>query len=144
MAELVSLGVRTLHVLSAVVIVGGAAAVGHRYRTAPAPDLGFAVRYEWAFWTGFGLLVLTGVGNLGAVGPPGPGTPWGVTLLAKLLLVVGVACLSIVRTVVVARARDRDAAGESAGLERTLGRVYGATTAGLLLIVVLAEVLAHG
>ncbi|MBX0297161.1 CopD family protein [Halomicroarcula sp. F27] len=144
---MVSLAVRTLHVLTVTVLVGGTVAVWYGYRTAAVTDLTSARRYEWLFWGALGVLVLTGVGNLGALGVPGPTTDWGRTLLVKLVAVLGVAVGSAVRTLVVVRAGERDgfeADTANTALRGTLGRAYGVTAVALLALVVLAEVLAHG
>jgi putative copper export protein len=86
-----------------------------------------------------GVLVATGVGNLGAMAPvvPASATRWGTVLTAKLLGVFLLLALSVVRTVLVRRARDGDSSG-------VLRASYGATTVLLLVILALAEVLAHG
>lgn len=147
MAQLVSLAVRTLHVLTVTVLVGSTVTLWHGYRTAAVTDMAAARRYEWLFWGALGVLVLTGVGNLGALGVPGPTTGWGRTLLVKLLVVVGLVVGSAVRTLVVVRADEHSgigAAETSAALRGTLGRAYGVTAGVLLALVVLAEVLAHG
>lgn len=163
MGALTSLAMRTLHVLTVTVLVGGSAAAWYGYRSGAITDLAAADRFEWLFWTGIGALVLTGVGNLGALGPPGPTTDWGRTLLVKLTLVVVLVCGSAVRTMVVVRAREaarpvadggRECDGGPADEGRNspspvphrevLSKAYGATTGLLLALVVLAEVLAHG
>ncbi|MBV0923926.1 CopD family protein [Halomicroarcula limicola] len=144
---MVSLAVRTLHVLTVAVLVGSTVALWYGYRTAAVTDLAAARRYEWLFWGALGVLVLTGVGNLGALGVPGPTTDWGRTLLAKLLAVLGVVLGSAIRTLVVVRAGERNGSGADTmnmALRGTLGRSYGVTAGALLALVVLAEVLAHG
>lgn len=159
MSALLSLAIRTLHVLAVTVLVGGSAAAWYGYRIDALTGLAAAGRFEWLFWTAVGVLVLTGVGNLGALGPPGPSTDWGHILLLKLLLVLCLVGGSAVRTMVVVRARNaasvesdtgtdaRSVTGPaslSAPFRRLLSNAYGATTGLLLGIVVLAEVLAHG
>lgn len=141
MVDPVPLAVRALHVLAMAGVVGGAAAAWHGCRSGSV-GVAAAGRYERAFWAAMGVLVLTGVGNLGAIGAPGPATAWGRTLLAKLLLVVAVVCGSAVRTLVVVRAGN--AGADRAAVRRTLARAYGATTGVLVIVVILAEVLAHG
>jgi len=141
-----ALPIRTLHVLAMAALLGGATVLWYSYRTGTIASLAPAKQFEWLFWGGVGVLVVTGVGNLGALGPPGPGTDWGRTLLVKLIVVVALIGGSVVRTLLLVQASDReDASGDlSPGLRRTLSRAYGATAAVLLGIVVLAEVLAHG
>jgi hypothetical protein len=101
--------------------------------------LGIAVRYEQVFWAGIGVLVMTGVGNLGAFGLalPAPSTNWGANFTAKLLFVAALVALSLPRSIVVARAATRGATGP-------LRFFYGATVVVLGLIVALATLLAHG
>lgn len=96
-----------------------------------------AVGYEALFWTGVGAMVVTGVGNLGALAPaiPGPGTAWGATLAGKLLAVLGLLIGSALRSLVVER---------SSGAPRALSPWYAATTAYLTGLLLFAEVLAHG
>ncbi|WP_276270800.1 CopD family protein [Haloarcula litorea] len=144
MAQLVSLAVRTLHVLAVAVLVGGTAALWYGYRSGALSTLAPARTYEWLFWGALGVVVLTGVGNLGALGPPGPGTDWGRTLLLKLLVVLAVVLGSAVRTLAVVRTADGSALRPEAGHPGPFARAYGATAGALAALVVLAEVLAHG
>ncbi|MCJ0619818.1 CopD family protein [Haloarcula hispanica] len=141
-----ALPIRTLHVLAMAVLVGGTTVLWYSYRSGAIASLAPARQFEWLFWAGVGVLVFTGVGNLGTLGPPGPGTDWGRTLLAKLIVVVALVVGSVVRTLLLVQASDREATSGDLppALRRTLSRVYGVTTAVLLGIVVLAEVLAHG
>jgi len=141
-----ALPIRTLHVLAMTVLVGGTTVLWYSYRSGAITSLAPARQFEWLFWGGVGVLVFTGVGNLGALGPPGPGTDWGRTLLAKLTIVVALIGGSVVRTLLLVRASDRKGTFDdlSPALRRTLSRAYGATGTVLLTIVVLAEVLAHG
>ena len=139
MAASLHLLVRTVHVLGMAVLLGGTVAVWYARRTdRSVPSLSF----EWVFWATFGVMLVTGVGNLGALGPPGPDTRWGRLLTAKLLVVLALVVGSGLRTMVVLRLSA--AADETAGAEAPLGALYGATVVALLLLVVLAEVLAHG
>lgn len=141
-----ALPIRTLHILAMAALVGGTTVLWNSYRTGAIASIAPARQFEWLFWGGVGVLVFTGVGNLGALGPPGPGTDWGRTLLAKLAIVVGLVGGSVVRTLLLVRASDREDTLDDLppALRRTLSRAYGATVAVLLIIVVLAEVLAHG
>ncbi|MFU1780071.1 CopD family protein [Haloarcula japonica] len=141
-----ALPIRTLHVLAMAALVGGTTMLWYSYRNGAIATLAPARQFEWLFWAGVGVLVFTGIGNLGALGPPGPGTDWGQTLLAKLAVVVGLIGGSVIRTLLLVRASDRENRFDnlSPALRRTLSRAYGATAAVMLGIVVLAEVLAHG
>ncbi len=111
-----------------------------------APELlRVATVYERAFWAAAGVLVMTGVGNLGAFGAqlPGRDSAWGVTLLAKLALVVALTLLSLPRTLVVAQV----AAIADGGSVRTaplLARLYLATLGALVAILAFAVWLSHG
>ncbi|MFC7046640.1 CopD family protein [Halobacteriaceae archaeon GCM10025711] len=138
-----ALVVRWGHVLGMAVAVGGATLAWWLLR---GPLDGAAAgrvaeAYEWLFWGALGLLVMTGVGNLGALAPavPGPDTRWGVVLAGKLLLVVGFLVGSLVRTLVVRRA-DPSASRHVAVMRRG----YAVTALVLVGVLALAEVLAHG
>ena len=129
--------VRTVHVLGMVALLGGSAVTWYGLRSGDAPSL--PARYEWLFWGAMGAMLVTGVGNLGALGAPGPATRWGTTLTVKLAVVLAFVGGSALRTLVVVRLRERGVTTTG-----TLRRLYGATTLALLVVVVLAEVLAHG
>lgn len=139
--------VRTVHVLGMVALLGGSAITWDALRAegstasrrAGTPE-SLPVRYEWLFWGTMGAMLVTGVGNLGSLGAPGPATRWGTLLTVKLALVLSLVLGSALRTLVVCRLRTRDDVIPT----NALRRVYGATTVVLLVVVVLAEVLAHG
>jgi uncharacterized membrane protein len=131
--------VRTVHVLGMVVLLGGSAFTWNALRAGRADAL--PVRYEWLFWGTMGAMLVTGVGNLGALGAPGPTTRWGSLLTVKLALVLAFVLGSALRTLVVCRLRTRGAVGDTTD---ALGRMYGTTAAVLVVVVVLAEVLSHG
>lgn len=120
--------VRLVHTLGMGVLLGGALLVAALRDPVPA-----ARAYEWTFWGAMGVQVLTGVGNLGAVGDPGPATTWGTIFTWKLALVLVLLAGSAARLL----ARPRLAA-------RGLRWAYGATAGFLALIGALAVVLAHG
>lgn len=153
MAEVLSLAVRTVHVLAMAALLGGAVATWLVAREGLADPLAVAARYEWAFWGAVGVLVATGVGNLGALGPPGPGSAWGRTLTWKLGLVAAFVLGSLVRTLAVVRATGGAGVGDATATPaadaqseaRTFTRrAYALTAWAVLALVVLAEVLAHG
>jgi hypothetical protein len=121
------------------VLLGGTAFVWYDLRRRPEASRSLPAQFEWAFWAATGAMVVTGVGNLGALGPPGPATTWGTVLLVKLLAVAAFVVGSFVRTAAVVRLRRRSLPATDA-----LVRSYGATAAGTVVLVVLAEVLAHG
>lgn len=140
-----SLLIRWVHVLAMAVLLGGAAllwgALREGYRENHEPALHAATTYEWLFWAGAGLLVVTGIGNLGALAPaiPAVGTVWGRTFTVKLLAVVVLLVGSLPRTMAVALA-----AGASSPSTDRLRAAYATTALYLLFVVALAEVLAHG
>ncbi|MCO8267871.1 hypothetical protein ACOZ4B_18815 [Haloferax prahovense] len=154
MSAATTLLVRFVHVVGMSLVFGGAAFAWGALR---APDSGsedaggsaavvgdptpLAATYEWVFWAVMGAMVVTGVGNLGALGPPGPSGRWGTLLTAKLLAVTAFVLGSFVRTLAVFRLRRDHPAGAGRSL---LAKSYGATAAALLVLVALAEVLAHG
>ncbi|AHZ21401.1 hypothetical protein E6P09_10690 [Haloferax mediterranei ATCC 33500] len=144
-----SLLVRFVHVSGMALIFGGAVFVWAALRTsdrsterlADGGRRSLATTYEWAFWGTMGLLLVTGVGNLGTLGPPGPTTRWGTVLTVKLAAVIVFVLGSFVRTLVVLRLRgERPSASQS----ELLSKSYGATAGVVLVLVALAEVLAHG
>lgn len=131
--------VRTVHVLGTVALLGGSAFTWNALRV--DPDSSLPVQYEWLFWGAMGAMLVTGVGNLGTLGAPGPATRWGTLLTVKLALVTVFVVGSAFRTLVVVGLRRRVDATAASG---PLRRLYAATTLVLLAVVGLAEVLAHG
>ncbi|SDL98782.1 Copper resistance protein D [Halogranum gelatinilyticum] len=142
-----SLAVRWAHVVGMAVALGGATFVWFLLRETDGDTalsstaLTAATGYERLFWAAMGLLVMTGVGNLGSLAPGIPGGEWSATLTAKLLLVAAVVLGSLVRSLLVVEARRERAETVAAD---SLRRSYAATTLALAAVVVLAEVLAHG
>lgn len=137
------LAVRGVHLLGMAVLLGGAAFTWNACRRDPAASLRQAVDYEWVFWGTAGVMLVTGVGNLAAVGAPGPATRWGTVFLPKLLLVVFLVVGSFLRTLVVLRVRATGVGTAGVAADR-LRWSYGATALVLLAIVVAAEVLVYG
>jgi uncharacterized membrane protein len=146
------LAVRWLHVVAMAVVLGGATLTWWQFRDEGAEEeatsaaLDTAAAYERGFWAAMGVLVMTGVGNLGSLARyvPASGTPWGTAFAAKLLLVVALVALSVVRTLLVARYRRAETPATS---DRSVGvlRVgYAATALFVGILVVFAEVMAHG
>ncbi|WP_336022192.1 CopD family protein [Halobellus salinisoli] len=135
--------VRVVHVLGMAVVLGGAAAVWQTLRANDRTPVATLRRFESVFWVAIGLIVATGVGNLGALGPPGPSTRWGSVLTAKLFVVLGFVVLSIVRSLAVLRVRTRGQSVTDLASDR-LRLLYANTVWVLVVVVVLAEVLAHG
>ncbi|HEY8655134.1 MAG TPA: hypothetical protein VIN34_00165 [Candidatus Limnocylindria bacterium] len=137
--HLIAIAVRWLHVAAMAMALGGALLVAWLAFREPADRVvGVALRYEQAFWLAAGVLVMTGVGNLGAFGPdlPQPATGWGATFIWKLLLVAAIVVGSLPRTLAVALPGIPVAAA--------LRWMYAGTAAGLVMIAGLAVLLAHG
>jgi uncharacterized membrane protein len=143
MSSALHLFVRLVHVLAMAIILGGAAFAWQAIRGGGSNPHRTMRRFEWAFWGAIGLLVATGVGNLGALGPPGPSTRWGTVLTVKLIAVFAFLLLSIVRSLAVLQLGDADGASETPAFDR-LRTLYAGTVWWLVLTVALAEVLAHG
>ena len=138
----IALALRWLHVAAMAAILGGGLLVS--WLAVGDPDERFVVRvaarYEQVFWGGIGILVMTGVGNLGAfdLALPSPATSWGGIFMAKLWSVGALVALSLPRSLAVARIVM---AGGSAGALRWL---YPTTTVLIASIAALAVWLAHG
>lgn len=137
-----ALGIRLLHVIAAAVAVGAPVALALVVRASPEPRVleALVARAERWQWIALGVLVATGVGNLGALGEaiPDAGSNWGRTLFVKLGFVVALLAVSAVRTFVIA--------GQSLATVATgrLAAWYGITGALGAAILALAVVLAHG
>lgn len=139
--------VRMIHVLAATVLVASPlsmtllTASARHAPSSPFAILVLATRIEVAYWLAFGIIVATGVGNLGALGSglPDPGTTWGLTLTLKLLLVGALALFSAVRAIVVAR----HSTNPTTLAATTLSIWYGTTTTATTLVIALAIWLAH-
>jgi len=103
--------------------------------------IGTAVRYEQIFWAAAGVLVLTGIGNLGAFGVSllEPSTSWGTTLIVKLWLIAALIIVSLPRSLAVVLL-----ASQTGRSSVDLRPVYTITTAMFAAIVALAIVLANG
>ncbi len=102
-----------------------------------------AERYELLFWLAIGLIVMTGVGNLGAFGSalPERNTEWGQKFVIKLGLVLVFILLSLVRTLLVARLGVTSNVVSLSGIFQSL---YAGTTLFAITILFLAVALAHG
>lgn len=142
MAALLDLIIRFIHVLGMAVVVGGAAFLWATLRVNDRDTLPPVTQYEWAFWAALGVMLVTGVGNLGALGAPPPTTRWGTLLTAKLLLVIALVVGSFLRTLVVLRVRR--SGGRQIVNTPVIRRLYALTAGLLFVIVALAEVIAHG
>jgi putative copper export protein len=107
-------------------------------------SLDVAAAYERGFWAATGVLVMTGVGNLGSFAPAVPtvDTYWGTVFAVKLLAVIAILALSLVRTLAVHRCRRAETTSADAIAVLRIG--YGATALAFVAVVALGEVLAHG
>jgi hypothetical protein len=136
-----ALVVRYVHVVAMATAFGGALLVTWLAWRLPAARISeIALRYEQLFWLAAGVLVMTGVGNLGAFGIalPAPATGWGRTFIAKLVLIVLLVLVSLPRSLAIVRLSTAPAAGAR------LRSTYTTTSVLLAAIVALALVLAHG
>jgi hypothetical protein len=117
-----------------------AVAVRWLHLTAMAAALGGAF-LEQLFWAAAGVLVMTGVGNLGALGTalPAPDTRWGATFTAKLLFVGLLVAISLPRSLTVLALAARGGPTGSG-----LRAIYRVTSGILAVIAALAVRLAHG
>lgn len=151
-STLLGLFVRWLHVLGMALLLGGAVLTwGYLRCFAPPPNsrrhqsaLEIAQAYEWVFWGAIGVLVMTGIGNLGALAPhlPSPQTRWGAVLTSKLLALIVFLVLSAVRLFVLHEQRIKTGLTERD--QRVLQYLYGLTAGYVMVLLALAEVLAHG
>lgn len=140
--QTLALAIRWLHVAAMAMAFGGAFLVTWLAWRGPADRIAdIAIRYEQLFWGAAGVLVMTGVGNLGALGPalPAPVTDWGRTFITKLLVVAILVAISLPRSLAVIVLASR-AEPARAGLRA----IYGVTTGTLAVTVGLAVTLAHG
>jgi hypothetical protein len=140
--HLLALAIRWLHVAAMSLAFGGAFLVTWlSYRTTADRLIETAARYEQVFWAAAGVLVMTGIGNLGAFGASllEPGTAWGTTFVAKLWLVAALMAVSLPRSLVVALL-----ASETGPRRVDLRPLYTVTTALFAAIAALAIGLAHG
>lgn len=142
----IAAGMRAVHLLAIGVLLGGAVLLAGlaRGRVAPRTLLACAGPFEpWA-WAALGIIVITGIGNAGALGPglPKPETPWGDRFLLKLGLVSVLLLVSTGRTLLVALAAA--APEPPPGTLRAIGRAYTATAVLMVGIAALGVLLAHG
>jgi len=139
--HMLALAIRWLHVAAMSVAFGGAFLLAWlSYHTSVDRLIETAARHEQAFWAAAGVLVMTGIGNLGAFGENlfEPGTAWGTTFIAKLWLVAALIAVSLPRSLIVALLISQDRPRPI-----DLRPVYTATTVMFAAIVALAVVLAH-
>ena len=135
-----TLAIRWLHVAAMAVAFGGAFLVTWLSWRARDHVIETAVRYEQVFWAAAGVLVMTGIGNLGAFGVSllEPSTSWGTTLIVKLWLVAVLILVSLPRSLAVVLL-----VSESRTRPVDLRPVYTVTTSMFATIVALAIVLAN-
>ena len=146
--------IRWIHVGSMAVLLGGAVLLWAlcEQRGVPQPAqhhrlvLAVAGTYEWVFWIAMGLVVITGVGNIGAFGRglPGAQTTWGTILTVKLGIVLLLVVFSLVRTLLI---RGLSTAGKEGSSTRPRIVVRGSYAGTLLLVaavLTMGLVLAHG
>jgi hypothetical protein len=142
--------IRSLHVAAMAILLGGAlllwasaSGLGH---SEPGASIGVAVSYEGLAWLALGLLVMTGIGNLAALGPalPPPQTSWGQRFLLKLALVALLIVGSLLRTLLVVRLAAEPANARGASGWALLRAAYAGTAGLAALVLLVAVALAHG
>jgi uncharacterized membrane protein SirB2 len=135
-----TLAIRWLHVAAMAVAFGGAFLVAWLSWRTKDDVIETAVRYEQIFWATAGVLVMTGIGNLGAFGVSllEPSTSWGTTLIVKLWLVAALIVVSLPRSLALLLL-----ASQSRTRPVDLRPVYTVTTSIFAAIVALAIVLAN-
>ncbi|MFN8559718.1 MAG: hypothetical protein U0531_21025 [Dehalococcoidia bacterium] len=143
--------VRLVHVGAAAVVFGGLALVTllllQRRRADDAtPLLGVVELFERVAWLALGVIVMTGVGNAGAIGRalPGPSSVWGGRFAVKLAAVLLLLLLSLVRSAAVTHAAARAPVALAAEAVNPLLRLYGLSVTLTGVILGLAVFLAHG
>ena len=140
--------IRWLHVTSAAFLFGGALLlfilflVSKRRAADRRTLLDLMQAYEWASWGAIGLIVVTGVGNLGhfGAGLPNPDSEWGREFTLKLALVGLFLAFSAVRSLSVALLELRP---EASGVPSGLQGMYAATSVFVAAILGVAVALAH-
>ncbi len=110
--HLLSFVIRCIHVMSMAFMLGGAILCwGLSRPDAPTPDqyprllVLVTQKYEFFFWTAIGIQIITGIGNIGAIGTGllGPTSAWGLKLTIKLFAFLLLMLLSLPRTTFNAR-----------------------------------------
>lgn len=103
-SQLPAVTIRWIHLVALAILLGGALVMW----LADHPPIDLARRYEYLFWLAIGLVVVSGVGNVGLLtgGVPGFSTLWGRLFSLKLLAVLGLVVVSVVRLGVVLRAPE--------------------------------------
>lgn len=137
----VTLGVRMLHVCAATLVVGIPVALALVLYARPQPAVveRLVTSSERVQWSALAVLVATGVGNLAVFEGDYPGGRWPATLFTKLGFVFALLVVSAVRTFFIA--------GLTSAPEHSVRRLaawYLVTATLGVVIVLLAEVLAHG
>ncbi|MGH7209144.1 MAG: CopD family protein [Nitrospiraceae bacterium] len=146
--------IRWFHVLGMAFILGGSALLAATvWRMGPDSEAAYrkqillmAKVYEVGFWIALGVVVMTGIGNVGAFGKslPDLSEPWGITFSGKLALVLVFSCLSLLRTLFVSSLTlDKNPLGSSAAW-RIIRGAYVGTLAFAIGLLGLAISLSHG
>jgi uncharacterized membrane protein len=143
--------VRYVHVASMTVLAGGALTMCTLClaSTTPVeaePAWAAAPAYEWTFWSIIGVIVATGVSNLGLKGEGlmGPQTTWGSALSVKLGLVLLLIAVSLLRSDFVIRCAMATHRRATARARALLATLYGLTLALVLAALWIGLGLAHG
>jgi uncharacterized membrane protein len=142
--------VRYIHIASVTLLLGGSAllcawSLSLKQEHGAASVVQAASTFEWMFWSIAGVLVLTGVSNLGLKGDGlmPPNTSWGTALTIKLTTALILLAFSLTRSDIIIRCRQTPLASPArAGL--VLGWMYGLTVVLLLTALWIGLGLAHG
>jgi uncharacterized membrane protein len=145
---------RLLHVTAMAYLFGGALLLWVLFRifTPQLPNdrqifiLKAAEIYETGSWMALGLVVLSGVGNLGFFGEglPGVETTWGTRLALKLITLFLYLLFALYRTLLIAGIRRLYAGNPDSTRVHSLSRLYAGTAIFLLIILTEAMILSHG
>lgn len=142
--------VRYIHIASVTLLLGGSTllfawCVSLRPGHGAAAIVEAASTFEWMFWSIAGVLVLTGVSNLGLKGDGlmPPNTSWGTALTIKLTAALILLALSLTRSDLVIRCRLAPLAAADR-VSRMLGWLYGLTAVVMLIALWIGLGLAHG
>ncbi len=151
--HLLSFVIRCIHVMSMAFMLGGAILCWGLSRPSdPPPEqyprllLFVTQKYEFFFWTTIGIQIITGIGNIGAIGTGllGTNSSWGLKLTIKLFAFLLLMLLSLPRTTFNARLNPAQEPAASIVRPTVFRALYASTSLYIAGIVVLAVSLAHG
>ena len=150
--------IRWVHVVSMAFLFGGAVLLWLLSMKSKIPResgnesgkeglvLAAAEKYEWLFWFVIGLIVMTGVGNLGVFGSgiPDRHTVWGWKLAIKLFAVMIFILLSLLRTLLITYLSAVGNRVISVPEQKIVRDIYAGTSLFSAALIFLALSLPHG